>query len=105
MFLAELEVHFQKMKQIGEQTDEVATDLQRILEEYGRWIAADTESVWEGEGASVFRTLWAKQLGRLEESVRLLKLLSADISQKANRIYEAEKRNEVRAVNRNYSGF
>jgi len=105
MYLAEIEVHFQKMKQIGTQMEAVATFLQELTEEEGTQIATDVEKVWESESTGVFRKVWTLQLDKLEESVRSLKILSADVCQKANRFYEAEKRNEVRAVNRNYFGF
>lgn len=98
----EIEVHFDKMKELSEELSGIAEELEQTLGAGGMEIVSKTKSAWISTNADVFVGKEIKLFESVRETAVNFQNLSTEIYDKAKQIYESEQWNALMARARSY---
>lgn len=102
MSVREIEIQFERVKELTEELGQTAEKIQKMASEQGRESVFALKAVWVSENADMFIKKEEKLLQEIQESAQSLTVISTDIQEKAGRLYEAEKWNCLMARARSY---
>lgn len=102
MSIQEIEIQFDRMKELTEELTQTAEGIRKLAEEQGAESVSCLKAAWAGENAVVFAGKEETLLGKIQSSAQNLTVIAADIKEKARQLYEVEKWNCLVARARSY---
>ena len=102
MSLTEIEIHFERMKELSGSLTQTAAGLYGIVDTAGISAAAQIKAAWTGSNADAFARKEVRILEQIRESARRLEALSVQIEEKAEQIYRLETWNALTDRARSY---
>ena len=102
MSLTEIEIHFEKIKDLSGILETAAEEIKKLAEEDGMQTISAAKAAWISENADIFAGKEIKVMGRICETAGNLAKLSEDMRKQAQRLYEKENQNTLTARARTY---
>lgn len=98
----EIEIHFDKMKELSDALAQTAVNLQKTADNRGTEAVSGIKAAWISENADIFAGKERKLIIQVSETAANLNSLSKEIEEKAKEIYHAELHNTLTARARSY---
>lgn len=102
MWSTEIEIQFDRMKEMGESLKQTAENLRQLADTMGMETIAKTKAAWISENADTFAGKEIRLMEKVSKTAYELNKIAEEILEKADRLYELEGWNTLTARIRSY---
>lgn len=102
MWSTEIEIQFDRMKEMGESLKQTAENLRQLADTMGMETIAKTKAAWISENADTFAGKEIRLMEKVSGTAYELNKIAEEILEKADRLYELEGWNTLTARIRSY---
>lgn len=102
MWSTEIEIQFDRMKEMGESLKQTAENLRQLADTMGMETIAKTKAAWISENADTFAGKEIRLMEKVSGTAYELNKIAEEILENADRLYELEGWNTLTARIRSY---